>query len=259
MDNSCIYFGEVEHRRFKPKRHNLRYRVFNVFLDVDELETLDRSLKLFSYNRPNVFSFYDRDHASGHDKPLRSWVEEHLSQAGIYLNGGKIKILCYPRIFGYVFNPISIFYCYDENDSLCAILYEVNNTFSERHTYLIPIDQEGSTHIRHSCDKRFYVSPFMAVSGQYHFRLQPPEQTISVEINHTDATGSLLYASFKGHLKPLKDSTFLKALVSNPLLTLKVISGIHWEALKLWLKGISLVDRPSPPNNPVTVVSSSER
>lgn len=259
---SCLYFGTVIHHRTRPERHRLRYRVFALYVDLDELPDLARDLRLFSHNRHGLFSFMDRDHGSGGGAPLRTWVESNLSAAGIEPDGGAIQLLCYPRILGFVFNPLSVYYCHCRSGELVAIIYEVNNTFGERHCYVIPTaakDEERSNgKIRQVCDKQFYVSPFMAVSGQYNFRLTPPGEQVSVVINYTDDHGLLLHAAFAGERAVLSDRALIRAFFTHPLMTLKVVAGIHWEAAKLWRKRIPLIKRPPPPQHPVTVVRASE-
>ena len=136
--NSCIYNGEVNHTRFKPVKHFLNYKTFSLFIDLDEIEQLDKSISIFSHNKFNIFSFYNKDHGDRDGKCLKKWVISNLQKYKIEGNISKIKILCYPRIFGYVFNPLSIFYCY-ENDKLKSIFYEVKNTFNEQHTYIFKI------------------------------------------------------------------------------------------------------------------------
>ena len=256
--NSCIYESKVFHKRVKPKSHRLRYGVFYLLLDVDELDSLHRRLSWFSVNSFNVFSFYDRDHGPGTDVPLRLWIENQLALADVEADGGKIEILCMPRIFGYVFNPITVYYCYDRNDVLKAILYEVSNTFGQRHSYLARIEVSSAGDrgalLRHSCDKRFYVSPFLEVVGRYDFSIRRPNELLFIHIHQTDAEGSILDAWVKGTKSSLSDRRLIGTLVRYPLLTLKVIGGIHWEALKLWTKGIGLKTRPSPPTTPVTVM-----
>lgn len=260
---SCLYVGTVIHQRTRPKRHRLSYRVFSLLVDLDELPELARTLRLFSYNRFNLFSFFDRDHADGENAPPRAWVERSLAEAGIELGGGAIRLLCYPRILGYVFNPLSVYFCHDRDDALVGLVYEVSNTFGERHTYVIPVaaipgPAAPAGAIRQDCDKHFYVSPFMPVAGRYHFRVDPPSGQVSVIINYCDAEGLLLHAAFRGSRVALNDRTLLRAFFSHPLMTLKVMAGIHWEALKLWRKRVPLVDRPSPPIRPVTIVTASE-
>jgi len=256
--HSALYFGDVMHQRVKPRRHRLRYRVFFTFVDIDELSCLHQRLPLFSYNRLNLFSFFDKDHGPGDGSPLRCWVEGHLAGAGVDLGGGAIRLLCFPRVLGYVFNPLSVYFCYQPNGELGAILYEVSNTFGERHTYLAPVVSDGSSAVSHRCDKNFYVSPFNAVEGGYSFRVEPPGQSVTVVINQSDTEGPLLHAALRAKRVPLTRAALLSAFVRYPLLTLKVIAGIHWEALRLWGKGLRLVDRPQPPARPVTVVAPSK-
>lgn len=255
---SALYFGEVMHQRIRPRRHRLNYRVFFLLADLDELPNLSQRLRLFSYNRFNLFSFFDKDHGPGDGSLLRRWVESHLAEIGIDLGGGSIKLLCFPRMLGYVFNPLTVYFCYHQDGELVAILYEVNNTFGERHTYLAPVESDGASAVSHRCDKNFYVSPFNAVEGGYAFRVEPPGQSVTVVINQSDAEGPLLHAALRARRVPLTQAALLTAFVRYPLLTLKVIAGIHWEALRLWGKGLRLVDRPRPPVRPVTVIAPSK-
>jgi DUF1365 family protein len=251
---SALYESRVFHKRLKPKQHRMAYDLFFMLLDLDELDTLHRRSKWFSVNSFNVFSFFDRDYGPGENSPLRPWLESQLADAGVNLHGGRIKLLCLPRIFGYVFNPISVFFCYDQSESLCAILYEVSNTFGQRHSYLVKISEPSAGTLRHSCDKQLYVSPFMEVAGRYQFTVKPPGDKLFLHIHQTDADGPILDAWVKGSHSPLSDASLIKCLVRYPLLTFKVIGGIHWEALKLLMKGIGLKSRPAPPERAVTII-----
>jgi DUF1365 family protein len=233
--NSALYAGKVVHARLRPKRHKLTYRVFSLLLDLDEIAPLGRKLKLFAHNSAAVFSFHDRDHGDGNGD-LRSWVDAQLGAAGIVLAAPKITLLCYPRIFGYVFNPITVWFCH-EGDELRAILYEVHNTFHERRTYVIRVTP-GTDAIEQSCSKELYVSPFVPMDCAYRFHIEPPGEKVLVAIDETDPQGLLLKASFAGTRKPLTDGELLRALFAYPLMTLKVTAAIHWEALKLWAKGV---------------------
>lgn len=253
--NSCIFEGHVAHKRRRPKAHELRYRVFCLSLDIDELDTLHRRLKWFSVNSFNVMSFYDRDHGPGTNESLRPWVERHLQQADVDLEGGSIKVVCYPRILGYAFNPLTTYFCYHQDGTLRAMLYEVSNTFGQRHSYLFPIKKKARRMFRHSCDKRFYVSPFLEVAGQYEFSVRPLTDRLFLHIRQSDADGPVLDAWTTGHKKHLTDRAIISSLLRYPLLTLKIIAGIHWEALRLWSKGIATTERPKPPGLPVTIVN----
>jgi len=256
QEMSAIYRGAVLHRRLRPRRHRLDYRVFSLLLDLDDLPSLDGRLRWFGYNRGAPLSFHDRDHGPGEGTPLRPWVDAELARAGLDLGGGPIRVLCYPRLWGYVFNPLTVYFCHHPDGRLGAMLYEVNNTFGDRHCYLIPVDatQAGAQVIRQACDKRLYVSPFMEMETRYHFRVQPPGETIAVAIRQTDADGPILFASFTGNRAPLSDRALAGAVARHPLMTLKVMAGIHWEALKLFAKGMRLLPRGPAPRDLVTVV-----
>lgn len=250
---SSLYRGMVAHRRLKPRSHAFRYRAYWLLLDLDELPALHRRLRFFSHNRWNLFSFHDADHASGNGCAIRPELDHHLQQAGIDLHGGAIRVLCMPRVLGFVFNPISVHFCYGRDDALKAILYEVHNTFRQRHSYLIgvPSNTEPAT-VDQSCAKRFYVSPFMDLAMTYRFKVRPPDKHVGVVIAGDDADGPLIVASLEGERQPLSDAALLRQFFALPLLTLKVVAAIHWEALRLWLKGVPLVPRPAPPETSVT-------
>ncbi|MES5098193.1 DUF1365 family protein [Agrobacterium sp. BA1120] len=238
---SAIYAGHVVHARHRPHAHKMRYRVFSLLLDLDELPLLDKGLRLFGYNRRAALSFHDSDHGVGEKGGLKRWVARHLADAGINVSdaGLRVDVLCYPRIFGYVFNPLTVYFCHDAEDDnrLVAILYEVCNTFHERHTYIIPavVGQTGA--VQHSCAKEMYVSPFVPMECTYDFRIQPPDEKVLVAINERDSQGELLFASFAGKRRTLSGNALLKALITYPLMTVKIMGAIHWEALLLWAKG----------------------
>jgi uncharacterized protein len=257
---SSLYIGTVMHRRLRPKPHRLRYRVAWMLLDLDELAELPKKLRLFSYNRRNLVSFFDRDHGDGGGRPLRQQVEAHLREAGIAPDGGPIRLLCMPRIFGCGFNPLSVYFCYRRDGTLAAILYEVHNTFKQRHSYLIQVDRTaavrpGATIDQH-CRKGFYVSPFMDMDLRYAFRVVVPDRRVAVAIRTADREGLVLAAALSGDRRALTDASLLRMLASYPLLTLKVIGAIHWHGLKMVLRGFELRPRPRPPAAPMTVVNS---
>ena len=253
---SALYVGSVAHRRLRPKAHHLRYRVFALLLDIDELPRLTRALRFFSLNRFNLFSFRPRDHLSGAGDDLRSQIEKLLRDAGMKADGGAIRLLTMPRILGYGFNPLSIFFCHRRDGSLEAILYEVNNTFGERHSYLFPAPGGESGVMRHTCCKEFYVSPFMAMDMTYAFRIRAPQDRFSLSISVADGQGTMLNAAQSLRRVEISDGQLLKVFLTHPLLTLKVIFGIHLEALFIWLKGVRLHVRPPPPESSVTVITA---
>jgi DUF1365 family protein len=249
--NSALYAGKVVHARLRPKRHKLSYRVFSLLLDLDEIAPLAAKLRLFAHNSAAVFSFHDRDHGDG-SGDLRAWVDAQLGAAGITLAAPKITMLCYPRIFGYVFNPITVWFCHD-GDDLKAILYEVHNTFRERRTYVIRV-APGANAIEQSCSKELYVSPFVPMDCAYKFHIEPPAERVLVAIDETDPQGLLLKASFAGARRPLSDGELLRALFAYPLMTLKVTAAIHWEALKLWAKGVPVFRHRKAPSRIATTI-----
>ena len=257
-DASALYSGAVMHQRLRPRRHRLRYRVFSLLLDLDELDAVAARLRLFSRNWFNLFSFFDRDHGSGSAEPLRDQIEHQLAAAGIEPDGGPIRLLTMPRVLGYVFNPLSVYFCYRRTGDLAAITYEVNNTFGERHNYVIPVSGDGIGTIHQECVKRLFVSPFLDMDMNYSFRVIPPGPRVGIAISGRDAQGPIITASLFARRRPLGDAGLALAFVTYPLLTLKVIAGIHWEALRIWLKGVRLRDHTPAPGHPLTLGRSVE-
>lgn len=255
--HSALFAGKVMHMRFRPKRHRLQYRVFSLLLDLDELPTLDKSMRLFGYNRRALISFHDKDHGDGTHNGLRNWIESRLNDAGLLEQDMRIRVLCYPRILGYVFNPLTLYFCYGQH-GLRAVLYEVCNTFGERHTYTIPVMDTQAENIQQSCTKGFYVSPFVPMNCHYNFHIEPPAEKVLVRIDETDPEGMLLVASFAAERQELNDRSLLSALISHPLMTLKITAGIYWEAFLLWRKGTPVYRHSTAANRVAsTVVSPS--
>lgn len=221
------------HRRVRPRHHRFKYRVFAILIDLDELPTLSAWLRMFRWNKPGLFSFYDRDHGDG--RPLNTWLNGLLASAGIVANGPR-RVLCYPRILGYVFNPLSVWFCHDETDTLKAVIYEVHNTYEERHAYVFSAD--GAPLVRHTCAKDFYVSPFLSGDCQYHFRISPPGEKVAVTIHEEEGGAPVLSASFSGQRRALTDRSLFAMLLAYPLMTVKVVAAIHYEAVRLMLKGV---------------------
>jgi len=254
INSSCIYNGQVIHKRFKPKEHFFKYKVFSLLLDLSELSLLDKELKIFSYNKFNILSFYDIDHGPRDGTSLISWVKENLNSNNINSNEIKIKLLCYPRVWGYIFNPLSIFFVYDKNSKLISILYEVKNTFGEQHTYVFKIDKDNQL-FEHSCKKKFHVSPFIEMNCLYYFKILKPTDKLLVVINQNDDSGKLLFASQDGLKNELNNKNLMISYISNPLMSFKIIGAIHFEALKLWIKGIKLVKKKFKIKNNITFES----
>lgn len=250
---SALYRCMVMHARRFPVDYQFRYRLFSLLLDLDELPRLDRQLKLFAHNRFAPIAFYDRDHGPGDGRPLRPWIEQILADAGIDLAGGKILLLTLPRIWGYVFNPLSLWYCHHADGSLRAVLAEVHNTFGEWHGYLLH-EQNRPVHwpLRSSVAKCFHVSPFIGMEAVYRFTLSPPGKRLRILIQEYQQDRLMLTATQSGLQEDLTDRNLIRALAWLPLATFKVIVAIHWQALKLWLRGAPLYHKPAPPDKTIT-------
>jgi len=251
---SALQAGAVSHQRLRPLRHRLRYRMFCLLLDLDELPSLHEKLRLFSLNRFNLFSLHERDHGAPAGMRLREHIDTQLAAAGIAA-GGPIRLLAMPRILGFAFNPLSVYLCEDRTGMLAAVIYEVRNTFGERHRYLVEVASDTGV-LRHSCAKRFHVSPFMDMGLRYHFTLIPPapgRDGLALVIRTTDDEGCVMVAHLSTTGQRLDDRSLLHAFATHPLLGLKVLAGIHWEALQLLIKGAPLRRHPGPPDQPMTV------
>ena len=247
---SKIYSGQVIHTRFKPKKHHFKYKVFSLLIDLDEIKEINNNLIFFSYNRFNLISFFDKDHGNRDGSNVKQWVKENLIKKNIKFNNFRVEILCYPRILGYVFNPLSILYVYNESNELISIFYEVKNTFGEQHTYIF--ETKDQKLIKNKCDKKFYVSPFIDMECEYNFSVTKPGDSISVIINQHDKDGKLLFASQDGIGQDLTSKNLILNYLKHPLMTFKVIVAIHFEAFKLWFKKVKLVKKKIKILNKVT-------
>ncbi len=246
---SALYVGTVMHRRLRPRPHRFRYRAFWMLIDLDDIEGLSSRLRLFSHNRANLLSLHDADHGDGSAMPLRAQMARQLADAGIDLAGGAIRLFCMPRTFGYSFNPLSLYFCHRPDGALAAIVYQVHNTFGERHCYVMPVDAPSGA-VRQACGKSFYVSPFMDMDLSYAFRVAAPDDRVAVMIRVGTAEGTLMHAGLQGRRRDLTDGALLRVLAAIPAVTLKVTAAIHWEAARLWLKGMRLRPRPLPHGPP---------
>ncbi|HEV7322209.1 MAG TPA: DUF1365 domain-containing protein [Ensifer sp.] len=246
---ATLYPGKVMHQRLSPFGHRFSYSVFSLLVDVDQLAVLDRLSWLLSVNRPGPLSFWERDHSEDESETLRQFADRLLARAGLAEPASRVLLLAYPRMFGYAFNPISTYFAYDASGSLIAIIYAVRNTFGERHSYVAPVlpEETSPAGIRQSRAKILHVSPFMDMDLRYHFRVLPPGKTVRLRIHETSGDAALLAATFTGHAATVTSGTLARCLVRFPLMTVKVIAGIHWEALKLWAKGARFRRSPPPP------------
>lgn len=246
---AALYFGDVMHARLKPMGHRFSYRVMSLLIDLDRLDAADRQSRLFGVNRAALYSFHEADHGKRDGSSLRAYVERCADSHGIDLSGGRVLLLCYPRLFGYTFNPLSVYFCHRATGELALLIYEVRNTFGDIHSYVLPV-QEGELSeagVRQQQQKLFYVSPFIDMAMRYRFRVTPPGESVRLRILETDSEGPLLAATFNGRRRRLTNAALLRAFVSLPLVTFKIVAAIHWEALRLWLKGARLVPRPNAP------------
>jgi cyclopropane-fatty-acyl-phospholipid synthase len=238
---SCIYEGTLLHARSGPARHAFRHRVCFYALDLDELGELDRRLRLFGHNRPAPLVLRDEDHAGEVGTAIKSNILRRLADAGIDADGGRVVMVTNLRVFGYVFNPVSFFYCHDRAGGLAAVVAEVSNTFGERHLYLLPADEArrvGDGRLAWDRAKRMHVSPFLALEQRYRFVLGIPGETIRLGIGVHEAGRQPLWTEQQGRRRPLTDAELARALILHPLMAQRVTGLIHWHALRLWLKRV---------------------
>ena len=241
---AALYWGKVMHARWRPVQHRFSYRVMSLLIDLDRLDDARRQSWLFGVNRAAPFSFHERDHGDGKAACLSQHARRLAAERGIDLSGGRVLLLCYPRVLGYVFNPLSIYFCFGASGALALLIYEVRNTFGEMHSYVVPVqDASPGGAIRQNQVKEFYVSPFMEMGTHYRFSVSPPGQNVTVRIVQSGEQGAMFAAAFCGRRRALTSRTLLAALVRLPFLTFKVIAAIHWEAMRLWLKGVPYVPR----------------
>jgi hypothetical protein len=245
---AALYLGEVMHARLKPIGHRFSYRVMSLLIDLDRLDTADRQSRLFGVNRTALYSFNEKDHGDRDGSSLRAYAQRRAAEHGVDLTGGRVLLLCYPRLLGFTFNPLSVYFCTRADGELALAIYEVRNTFGDIHAYVLPVrpGELSEAGLRQQQEKLFYVSPFIDMPMRYHFRLSPPGDDVKLRILETDRAGPLLAATFHGRRRKLSSAQLLRSFFALPLVTLKIVVAIHWEALRLWAKGARLVPRPAP-------------
>jgi len=245
---AALYFGEVMHARLKPVGHRFSYRVMNLLIDLDQLDAADKLCRLFGVNRAALYSFHEADHGDRDGSSLRIYAQRRAAAHGVDLAGGRVLLLCYPRLLGYAFNPLSVYFGYRADGELVLTIYEVRNTFGDIHAYVLPVKpgQVSDAGLRQVQDKLLYVSPFIEMAMRYHFRVSLPGHSVKLRVLETDRSGPLLAAAFHGRRRNMTTARLVQSFFSLPLVTLKIVAAIHWEALRLWVKGVRLVPRPSP-------------
>ena len=245
---SRIVNGRVMHRRRHPVENRFVYPVFCLLINTDEMDRLDSWL--FGVNRRRPLAFHFEDYGNGGDP--RVWVKEQLQEFGIEDCAGPIWVQTFPRVFGFVFNPVNFWYCERQDGSIGAILAEVNNTFGEKHVYILTPDPGTGRFQDIRADKQLYVSPFYPVSGGYRFHFNTDLDAPRVRIDYFNEGRLQLNTAIWGKSRQLTSRSLFAALVRQPLLTLGVVARIHWQALRLWLKGVSFHPNPSSSAEEVT-------
>ncbi|QTR49154.1 DUF1365 domain-containing protein [Candidatus Thiothrix anitrata] len=247
---AAVFPSTVMHSRRFPVAYRFSYRVFSLLVDIDRLDEVGRN-PLFSINRFNLFSLYQRDHGARDGSAWRGWAETLLRDNGIDAAIGNIQLLCFPRILGYGFNPLSLWFCHDAAGKLLAVICEVRNTFGEHHHYLLPVAANAAI-VTGSKQKVFHVSPFMGMAARYEFFIHPPTDTVKILIHEYEGDELALIASQRGQRQPFTTAVLLRQFALIPFMTLKVMLLIHWQALKIWLKGGKFYRKPAPPTETVT-------
>jgi DUF1365 family protein len=248
---ASLYVGRTMHSRYGPRPHRFTYELFQLLLDIDRLDEAFDGRWTIRNGRAGLFSFAERDHGARDGSTLRPWVEAQLAAAGVSASAQRIRLLCFPRVLGFVFNPLSIFFVHDADDRLEAVIYEVNNTFDQTHAYVVPAT--GSPGERQEADKALYVSPFYKVEGGYQFRLAPPGEQLTLVITKQVDGRTDFMATLQAERRALTDRALLKLFFAMPLMTIGVVAAIHWQALLLLLKGAPFGFRPPGPRAGMSV------
>jgi|SRR5579872_1233067 len=252
---ASLYVGKTTHARKGAHVHRFTYGLYQLLVDVDGIDEAFTRLLLLRKGRFGVFSFAEQDHGARDGAPLRPWVEGTLAAAGLAATAARIRLLCFPRVLGFVFNPLSIFFVEDARGRLEAVIYEVNNTFGDTHAYVAPAS--GAACERQEADKQLFVSPFYGVEGRYRFLITPPADTFNLVITKSLGGEADFTATLSAAERALTDAALAGLFFRMPLMTMGVVAGIHWQALRLWLKGAPLAARPTGPRAGASVARAS--
>lgn len=247
--HSAIYDCTVMHQRLSPRRHGFNYRVFYLWLDLDELPQWDQALSFLSRNRFNLFSFYDKDHLGGETKDLKQGVLAKMAEDGVDVSQAtSVRMLAFPRVLGYIFNPVTFYFAYTEEGQVVAAMAQVTNTYHEQKLYVVKEERAGGG-FRLVTPKQFYVSPFSQLDLKFDFQLQVPNEGLRIGVDDLDMSGEkVLVSLLTGKRRPLSDGHLLACAVTYPLLTLRVIFLIHWHAFRLWLKRLPVHRKAANPH-----------
>lgn len=249
-----LWTGKTVHHRFSPFERRFSYDIFLIDLDVDRTAEADGHSAFFGVSRPALFSFRPEDHGpQTKGAPLRPWAEEMFRSAGVELAGGPIRLVTFPRHLFFKFAPLSLWYGYGRDGGLRGMIYEVRNTFGERHCYVAAISSPRS---QHEADKSFHVSPFMDVSGKYRFTARAPDEKLLVTVENWERETRIHMANIAALQLPATSASLLRQAVMQPLSSIGVVVGIHWQALKIWLKGAKYRRKPLAPARPVTIADA---
>lgn len=248
--HSCIYEGWVRHRRFQPIEHSFRNKLFMLFLDLSEIDEVFQRYWMWSSKRVALARFKREDHFGDPEIPLDQTVRDFVVEQGYQRPKGPIRLLTHLRYFGYVFNPVTFFYCYDENETLEYVVAQVTNTpWGERHAYVVSRDRFLAKDSQPSCDKDFHVSPFMPMDLEYCWQMTPPDDQLTVRISNYRQTEDQSAAAFfdatmQMNRKPISSGQLMRVLFRYPLMTAQVVANIYWQAFRLWRKGCPFYSHP---------------
>ena len=242
-----LYTCDVMHRRYFPQKYRFKYKVFSFLLDIDRCQHHKVS-PILSFNRFNVFSICTKDHGARDGTEWRTWIDSVLDQHDLSNGKSHIKLLCFPRVLGYTFNPLSLWYCYGEDNKLYAIICEVRNTFGEHHHYVLHNHNQPYTEsVKANKRKNFHVSPFINMNAEYRFTLDSPDDELKILINEYQDDALMLTASQLGQRKTVSTSHLLAQFFCLPFMTMKIMAMIHWQALKIVLRGGVYHKKPKAP------------